>query len=64
MKWDQEFEKECANLFPAKYRAAIRAVGHLDMIGVKCIKNLKIFFPPSADIGADDGGIQDRLPCV
>jgi hypothetical protein len=64
MKWGQEFEKECANPFPAKYRAALCAVGDLDMIGVKCVNNLKVFFPPSADIGSDDGGIQDPFPRV
>jgi len=62
VKWDQEFEKECANPLPAKYFATLRAVGDLDMIGVKRVNNLKIFFPAPADIGGDDVGIQDPLP--
>jgi hypothetical protein len=62
MKRDQESEKECTNPFPAKYRATLRAVGDLDMIGVKRVKNLKIFFPAPVDIGGDDGGIQDPFP--
>jgi hypothetical protein len=61
MKWDQEFEKECTNPVPANYRATLRAVGDLDMIGVKRLKNLKIFFPAPADIGGGDGRIQDPL---
>jgi hypothetical protein len=32
------------------------------MIGVESIKNLKIFIPAAADVGCDDGGIQDTLP--
>ena len=62
MKRDKEFEKECANPLPAKYRATLRAVGDLDMIGVERVKNLKIFFPAAADIGGNDGGIQDLAP--
>jgi hypothetical protein len=34
------------------------------MIGVERVKNLKIFFPAAADIGGDDGGIEDPLPRV
>jgi hypothetical protein len=64
MKRDKEFEKECANPFPAKYRGTVRAVADLDMIGVERVKNLKIFFPAAADICGDEGGIQDPLPCV
>jgi hypothetical protein len=62
MKWDQEFEKESANSFLSNYR--LSAVGDLDVIGVKCVKNPKMFFPTPADIGGDDGGIQDLVPCV
>ena len=43
MKWDQEFEKDGANSLPSNYR--LRAVGDLDVIGVKGVKNRKIFFP-------------------
>jgi hypothetical protein len=64
VKRDQEFEKECANPFPAKYRATLRPVGDLDVIGIEGVKNLKIFFPAAADVGGDDGGIQDLLPRV
>ena len=64
MKGDKEFEKERANALPAKYRATLRAVADFDIIGVERVKNLKIFFPAAADIGGDDGGIQDPLPCV
>ena len=55
MKWDQEFEKDAANSLPSNYR--LRAVGDLDVIGVKGVKNRKILFPTPADIGGDDGGI-------
>src|ERR1700683_2505568 len=49
MQRDQKSEKECANPFPAQYRATLRPVGDLDMIGVESIKNLKIFIPAAAD---------------
>jgi hypothetical protein len=55
MKWDQEFEKDAANSLPSNYR--LRAVGDLDVIGVKGVKNRNILFPTPADIGGDDGGI-------
>jgi hypothetical protein len=55
MKWDQEFEKEPADSLPSNYR--LRAVGDLDVIGVKGVKNRNILFPTPADIGGDDGGI-------
>ena len=61
---DKEFEEERANPLPAKYRAILRAVADLDMIGVERVKNLKICFPAAADVGGDDGGIQDLLPRV
>src|SRR6202035_419768 len=64
MNRDKEFEEECTNLLPAKYRATLRAVADLDMIGVERVKNLKICFPAAADVGGDDGGIQDLLPRV
>src|ERR1700721_61662 len=64
MKRDKEFGEECANLLPAKYQATLRAVADLDMIGVERVKNLKICFPATADVGGDDGGIQDLLPRV
>jgi hypothetical protein len=64
VKRDQEFEKECANPFPAQHRATLRAVADLDMIGVERVKNLKILFPAAADIGGNDGGVQDSLPSV
>jgi hypothetical protein len=57
MERGEEIEKECANPVPAAYRAGLRVGGHLDIIGVECVKNLKIFLPASADIGSDDGGI-------
>ena len=59
MQRDQKSEKECANPFPAKYRATLRPVGDLDIIGVEGVKNLKILFP-----AVNDGRIQDLLPCV
>ena len=64
MNRDQEFEKECPHPLPAKYRATLSAVADLDLIGVKRVKNLKIFFPTAAGIGGKDGRIQDLLPCV
>jgi hypothetical protein len=64
MKRDKEFQKEFANPFPAKYCATLSAVGALDMIGVEGVKNLKILFPAPADVGGNDGGIQNLLPCV
>src|ERR1700736_509724 len=64
MNRDQEFVKECAHPLLAKYRATLRAVADLDMIGVEGVKNLKIFFPAAADVGGNDGGIQDLLPRV
>src|SRR5580693_5732305 len=64
MNRDKEFEKECAHPLLAKYRATLRAVADLDMIGVEGVKNLKILFPAAADVGGDDGGIQNFLPCV
>src|SRR5271155_5015563 len=64
MKRDKEFEEECANLLPAKYRATLGAIADLDMIGVEGVKNLKIFFPAAADVRGNDGRIQDLLPRV
>jgi hypothetical protein len=64
MKRDKDVEQECANPILAAYRAALRVGGHLNIIGVECVKNLKILFPAPADIGSDDGGIQDPLPRV
>src|ERR1700735_258159 len=64
MKRDKEFGEECANLLPAKYQATLRAVADLDMIRVERVKNLKICFQATADVGGDDGGIQDLLPRV
>jgi hypothetical protein len=61
MNRNEEFVKECAHLLLAKYRAAYRSVGDLDIIGVEGVKNLKIFFPAAADVCGDDGGIQDLL---
>src|SRR5580698_1299790 len=61
---NEEFVKECAHPLLAKYRAAFRPVGDLDIIGVEGIKNLKILFPAAADVGGDDGGIQDLLSCI
>jgi len=52
MKRDQEFEKECPNPFPAKYRARLDAVADLDMIGVERVKNLKIFSTASMKASA------------
>jgi hypothetical protein len=45
MKRDKELEKQCANTYGARYRASLRVVADLDMIGVERVKNLKIFFP-------------------
>src|ERR1700723_2511538 len=64
MNRDKELEEECANPLSAKYRATLGAVADLDMIGVERVKNLKILFPAAADVGGDDGGIQDLLPRV
>jgi hypothetical protein len=64
MNREKEFEKDRANPLSTKYRALLRAVADFDMIGVKRVKNLNIFFPAAADIGGNDGGIQDLLPCV
>jgi hypothetical protein len=61
MNRDKEFEKECARRLLAKYRAAARPVGDLDMICVEGVKNLKILFPTAADVGGNDGRIQDLL---
>src|SRR5579864_6558303 len=61
---DKEFQEEYANPLPAKYRASLGAVADLDTIGVERVKNLKILFPAAADVGGDDGGIQDLLLCV
>ena len=61
---NEEFVKDCAHLRLAKYRAAFGSVGDLDIIGVEGVKNLKILFPADADVGGDDGGIQDLLSCV
>jgi hypothetical protein len=57
MKGDKEFEKECANPLPAKYRATLGAFADLDLIGVERVKNLKICFPAAADVGGNDCGI-------
>jgi hypothetical protein len=64
MNRGKEFEKEYANPLPAKYRATLGAVADLDMIGVERVKNLKILFPAAADVGGNDGGIQDSIPSV
>src|SRR5580692_8812064 len=61
MKRDKEFVKECAHPLLANYRAAFCPVGELDMIGVEGVKNLKVLFPAVADVGGDDGGIQNLL---
>src|ERR1700683_2371729 len=64
MNRDKELDKERARPLFAEYRAAFRPVGDLDMIGVEGVKNLKILFPAAADVGGNDGGVQDLLPCV
>jgi hypothetical protein len=64
MNRDKELDKECARPLLARYHAASRSVGELDMIGVEGVKNLKILFPAAADVGGNDGEIQDLLPCV
>jgi hypothetical protein len=46
MNRDQEFEKECANPLPVKYRATLAAVADLDLLGVEHLKNLKISSQP------------------
>ena len=61
MNRDEEVAEKCAHPLFAKYRAAFRPVGDLDIIGVEGVKNLKILFPATADVGGDDGGIQDLL---
>jgi hypothetical protein len=38
MNRDEEFVKECAPLLLAKYRAAFRPIGDLDIIGVEGVK--------------------------
>src|ERR1700677_515631 len=64
MNWDKKSQEDRSNPLPAKYRAILRAVADLDMIGVERVENLKICFPAPADVGGDDGGIQDLLPRV
>jgi len=64
MNRDKEVEEECANPLSAKYRATLGAVADLDTIGVERVKNLKILFPSAADVGGNDGRIQDLLPRV
>src|SRR6202035_49138 len=64
MNRDEEFVNESAHPLLAKYRAAFRPVGDLDIIGVEGINNPKILFPAAADVGGDDGGIQDLLSCI
>src|SRR5579863_7320980 len=64
MNRDKEFVKECAHPLLANYRAAFRFVGDLDVIGVEGVKNLQVLFPAAADVGGDDGGIQDLLSCI
>src|SRR5579863_7956059 len=64
MKRDKEFVKECAHPLLANYRAAFSPVGNLDVIGVEGVKNLQVLFPAAADVGRDDGGIQDLLSCI
>src|SRR5579871_5027481 len=61
---NEKFVKDCAHLRLAKYPAAFGSVGDLDIIGVEGVKNLKILFPAAANVGGDDGGIQDLLSCV
>jgi hypothetical protein len=59
MTWSgaRKLKKERANSLLAAYSAGLRVGGHLDIIGVECVENLKIFFPATADIGSDDGRI-------
>jgi hypothetical protein len=64
MKRGKDIEKERPNSLLAAYRAGPCLGGHLDIIGVECVENLKIFFPASADISRDDGRIQNPLPRV
>jgi hypothetical protein len=64
VKRDKEIVKDRANPLLAEYLAGLLAVRRLDIIGVERVKNLEIFFPAAADIGCDDGGIQDPFPCV
>ena len=64
VKRDKEFEKQRANPLSAKYGAILSAVADLDRVGVERVKNLKIFFRAAADIGGEDGGIQDSFPRV
>jgi hypothetical protein len=64
MKWAKEVEQERPKALSATYRACRGVSGHLDIAGVECVENLKVFFPAPADIGGDDGGIQHPLPRV
>ena len=45
MKWAKEVEQERPKALSATYRACRGVSGHLDIIGVECVENLKILFP-------------------
>jgi hypothetical protein len=62
VKRDKEVEKKRANPFLTLRGLGLRVGSHFDIIAVERVKNFKIFFPASADIGGDDGGVQDPLP--
>jgi hypothetical protein len=57
MKGKQEIEEKCTYPRPSADKLLPGFAAYLDIIGVECVDKLKIFFPASADIGSDDGGI-------
>jgi hypothetical protein len=57
MKGKQEIEEKCTYPRLSTDKLLPGFAAYLDIIGVECVDKLKIFFPASADIGSDDGGI-------
>jgi len=57
MNGKQKIEEKCTYRRLSTDTLLPAFAAYLDIIGVECVENLKIFFPASADIGSDDGGI-------
>jgi hypothetical protein len=55
MKWDQEVEEKWAHACLSTNWFLMGFAAHLDIIGIKLVEDLEIFFEASADLGAGDG---------
>jgi hypothetical protein len=57
MKRDQEVEEKWSHPGLSTNRFFKSFAAYLDIIGIEFLKDLKIFFEASADLGLDDGRV-------